>query len=318
VRVLVTGAAGFIGSTLVDRLLAEGHHVVGVDDLSSGSLDNLAEARALAVQRHGAFAFTDSDITDPGFLDVAAAAAPEVVCHLAAQVSVRASVADPTADATTNVVGTVNVLEAARLSGARKVVFASSGGSIYGSPAKLPVSERAGFAPASPYAAGKAAAELFLAAWRAMYQLEWTSLALANVYGPRQDPHGEAGVVAIFSGAMLAGRPTRVFGDGGQTRDYVYVDDVVDAFARGLTAGNGRRFNIGTGRQTTDLALHRVVAEAVGVDRQPEAAPARLGDLRAISVDPSSARAGLGWQPFTELAEGVRRTVEWFREGGRG
>jgi len=314
VRVLVTGAAGFIGSTLVDRLLADGHDVLGVDDLSNGSLENLAEARAGTRQRPGAFSFTRLDVADPGLVGLLGHTRPEVVCHLAAQVSVRASVATPLRDVTTNVLGTVNVLEAARLAGTRKVVFTSSGGSIYGSPAKLPVSERAGIDPQSPYAAGKAAGELYLGAWQAMYGLAYTSLALGNVYGPRQDPRGEAGVIAIFSGAMLAGMPTRVFGDGGQTRDYVYVDDVVDAFVRALAAGDGRRFNIGTGRQTSDLELHRLVAAEAGAPDAPEFAPARLGDLRAIALDPTAARGGLGWVPFTELPEGIRRTVGWFRE----
>ena len=315
-RVFVTGAAGFIGSTLVDRLLADRHEVVGVDDLSTGSLTNLAAARAETVSRRGAFEFNTLDITEPALADVVAAARPEVVCHLAAQVSVRTSVAEPCRDAATNVVGTVNLLEAARRAGVRKVVFASSGGSIYGSPARLPVSERHGLDPLSPYAAGKAAAELYLGAWQGMYGLDWTSLALANVYGPRQDPHGEAGVVAIFSAAMLAGEPTRVFGDGGQTRDYVFVDDVADAFVRALAAGGGRRFNIGTGRQTSDLELHAMVAGEVGRAADAEHAPARLGDLRAIAIDPTAARGGLGWQPFTPLAEGIRRTVDWFRRTG--
>jgi UDP-glucose 4-epimerase len=230
-------------------------------------------------------------------------------------VSVRISVADPARDVATNVLGTVHVLEGARRGGARKLVFASSGGSIYGSPARLPVSERFAVAPASPYAAGKAAGELYLGAWRQMYGLTFTSLALGNVYGPRQDPHGEAGVVAIFCGSMLAGEPTRVYGDGRQTRDYVYVDDVVDAFVRALSGGDGRRFNIGTGRQTTDIELHSLVAAACGAPDTPAHAPARIGDLRAIALDPTAARGGLGWTPFTPLPEGVARTVAWFRAG---
>lgn len=310
---LVTGGAGFIGSTLVDRLLADGHEVSAIDNLSTGRLENLAAARAANRTRPGCFSFTKADITDAGLTELVGRAAPEVICHLGAQVSVRHSVADPLADATTNLLGTVAVAEAARRAAVRKVVFASSGGSIYGNPARLPVSERAGIDPRSPYAAGKAAAELYLGAWQAMYGLRFTSLALGNVYGPRQDPHGEAGVVAIFSRAMLAGEPTRVFGDGGQSRDYVYVDDVADAFARALQAGDGRRFNIGTGRSTTDLALHTMVATATGAADNPEFAPARLGDLRAISLNPTAARAGLGWTPFTELEDGIALTVDYFR-----
>ncbi|GAC1328805.1 MAG: hypothetical protein NVSMB13_16140 [Mycobacteriales bacterium] len=220
-RIMVTGAAGFIGSNLVDRLLAEGHQVEAVDDLSTGRLENLAEARKVNADRAGAFSFTRFDITDPGLASVVARVQPEVICHLAAQIDVRVSVADPLADARLNVLGTINVLEAARLAGVRKVVFTSSGGSIYGEPTRLPVSERAGLDPRSPYAAGKAAGELYLGTWRAMYGLSYTALALGNVFGPRQDPHGEAGVVAIFATALLEGRPTTIFGDGTSSRDYV-------------------------------------------------------------------------------------------------
>lgn len=311
-RVLVTGAAGFIGSTLVDRLLADGRQVTGVDDLSSGRLENLAAARS-----SDSFTFHSADVVEPGLEELFAAERPEVVCHLAAQISVRVSVAEPRRDARANLLGTVAVLEAARLAGVRKVVFASSGGSIYGNPDRLPVTEAAEVAPRSPYAAAKAAAELYLGAWQAMYGLAFTSLALGNVYGPRQDPHGEAGVVAIFSAALLRGKPTRVFGDGGQSRDYVFVDDVVDAFARALQAGDGRRFNIGTGQGTTDLELHRIVAAAAGAPDRPESAPPRLGDLRAISLDPDAAREGLGWVPATSLEDGVARTVAYFRERGQ-
>lgn len=312
-RVLVTGGAGFIGSTLVDRLLADGHRVTVLDNLCTGHLGNLAAARDANRSRPGCFGFTKADISAGGLAELVARAHPEVVCHLAAQVSVRRSVSEPLADATTNLLGTVGLLEAARRAGVRKVVFASSGGSIYGNPTRLPVSERAGVDPHSPYAAGKAAAELYLGAWREMYGLHFTSLALGNVYGPRQDPHGEAGVVAIFCRAMLAGEATRVFGDGGQSRDYVFVDDVADAFARALEAGDDRRFNIGTAVSTTDLALHSLLAAATGAADRPQFAPARLGDLRAISLDPTAARAGLGWAPFTSLEEGVARTVEHFR-----
>jgi UDP-glucose 4-epimerase len=313
VRVLVTGAAGFIGSTLVDRLLAAGHEVVGVDNLSSGQLANLADARKANETRAGSFSFAAADVAAEEFVALTAKERPELICHLAAQVSVRTSVADPVADAITNVAGTVNVLEAARRAGVRKVIATSSGGSIYGSPVTLPVRERAGLDPQSPYAAGKASADLYLGTYRHLYGLQTTSLALANVYGPRQDPHGEAGVVAIFSGAMLAEQPTKVYGDGGQTRDYVFVDDVVDAYVRAFGAGDGRRLNVGTGVQTTDLALHSLVARATGTPDCPAYAPARPGDLRSIALDPSLARQVLGWEPFTGVADGVARTVDWFR-----
>jgi UDP-glucose 4-epimerase len=313
VRVLVTGAAGFIGSTLTDRLIADGHDVVGVDDLSTGKLANLASARAANKERRGAFSLVRMSVTDPSFADAVAKAAPEVVCHLAAQIDVRHSVADPLRDATVNVLGTINVLSAAQAAGVRKVVFTSSGGSIYGTQTKLPVSERVRPAPESPYAAAKAAGELYLHAFWKMYGLEYTALALANVYGPRQDPHGEAGVVAIFGTALLTGKPTKVFGDGGNTRDYVFVDDVVDAFVRALTAGNARRFNIGTGAQTTDRGLHTLVARAAGAADDPASAPARIGDARSSALDASAARAGLGWEPWTRIEDGVQATVDWLR-----
>jgi UDP-glucose 4-epimerase len=314
VRFLVTGAAGFIGSTLVDRLIADGHDVVGVDDMSSGKMANLASARAANKERRGAFSLTRLSVTDPGLADVVAKARPEVVCHLAAQIDVRKSVADPVNDATVNVVGTINLLEACRKAEVRKVVFTSSGGSIYGTQTKLPVNERVKPAPESPYAASKASGELYLNAFAKMYGLEYTSLALANVYGPRQDPHGEAGVVAIFGTAMLTGRPTKVFGDGGNTRDYVFVDDVVEAFVRASgPGGNGRRLNIGTGIQTTDRHLHSVVAAAAGAPDDPEHAPPRLGDARSIALDASAARQAIGWEPWTRLEDGVKATVEWLR-----
>ena len=315
-RVLVTGAAGFIGSTLTDRLIADGHDVTGLDDLSTGKLANLASARAANKERRGAFAFVRQPVTDSELAGTVAKARPEVICHLAAQIDVRKSVADPLHDATTNVLGTVNVLSSAVAAGVRKVVFTSSGGSIYGTqpPAKLPVSERVRPAPESPYAAAKASGELYLHAFASMYGLEYTALALANVYGPRQDPHGEAGVVAIFGTAMLEGRPTKVFGDGGNTRDYVFVDDVVDSFVRACgDRGDGRRFNIGTGVQTTDRQLHSIVAKAVGAADDPEHAPPRVGDARSIALDASAARAGLGWEPWTRIEDGVATTVDWLR-----
>ena len=313
-RVLVTGAAGFIGSTLVDRLVNDGHDVAGLDDLSTGTMANLANARAANKERRGAFSLTRMSVTDPGLAAAVAKARPEVICHLAAQIDVRHSVADPIRDATINVVGTINLLEAARAAGVRKVVFTSSGGSIYGTQTKLPVSERVRPAPESPYAASKASGELYLHAFSAMYGLDYTSLALANVYGPRQDPHGEAGVVAIFGLAMLGGRPTKVFGDGGNTRDYVFVDDVVEAFVLACgDRGNGKRFNIGTGVQTTDRELHTLVAKAAGAADEPEYAPPRVGDARSIALDASAARAGLGWEPWTALPDGIQTTVDWLR-----
>ena len=308
-RALVTGAAGFIGSTLVDRLLADGHSVAGVDDLSSGRVANLDTARASA-----AFEFAQADIAHADLIALLADTRPDVVFHLAAQIDVRRSVADPEFDAAVNVVGTVRLAEAARRAGVRKVVHTSSGGSIYGVPQQYPTSEQTPPDPASPYAASKLSGEVYLNTFRHLYGMDCSHIAPANVYGPRQDPHGEAGVVAIFVKAMLAGEPTRIYGDGSNTRDYVFVDDVVDAFvAASGTAGGGQRFNIGTGVETTDRRLHSVVAAAAGAPDDPRIEAARLGDLKRSCLDPRRAELVLGWRPKVDLEAGVARTVEYFR-----
>ncbi|MEU7695203.1 NAD-dependent epimerase/dehydratase family protein [Microbispora hainanensis] len=301
-RALVTGGAGFIGSTLVDRLLADGHEVAVVDDLSSGNVRN--PDAPLHVM----------DVRDPALAELAERWRPEVVCHLAAQISVRRSVADPVTDARVNIEGTVNVLEAARRAGARKIVYASSV-AVYGRPAVIPVPGDAHTDPRSPYAASKLGGELYLATYRALYGLEYTTLVLSNVYGPRQSPEGEAGVVAIFTDALLAGKPTVVFGDGSQTRDYVFVEDVVDGFARACgPRGDGRRVNLGTGVQTTDRELHRLIAAAAGAPDEPGFEPPRLGDLPAMAVDPAPAYEALGWRPRHDLPTGLKATVEWARQ----
>ncbi|MDV7135044.1 NAD-dependent epimerase/dehydratase family protein [Williamsia muralis] len=307
-RTLVTGGAGFIGSTLVDRLLADGHDVVALDDFSRGARSNLTGA----VER--GCRIVEGDLTVADLETVVAQAQPEVIFHLAAQIDVRTSVSDPVADAQVNVVGTVRLAEAARRAGVRKIVFTSSGGSIYGSPEHLPVAESAPVAPMSPYAAAKVSGEVYLNMYRSLYGLDCTHIAPANVYGPRQDPHGEAGVVAIFARNLLSGSTTKLFGDGGNTRDYVYVDDVVQAFVlAGGELGGGQRFNVGTGAATSDRALHTLVAEAAHAPDEPVYEPARLGDVRDSSIDGSLAGAVLGWYPQVPLAEGVRRTVEYFR-----
>jgi UDP-glucose 4-epimerase len=227
---------------------------------------------------------------------------------------VRRSVADPEFDATVNVVGTVRLAEAARRAGVRKVVHTSSGGSVYGVPSDYPTGETAPTDPASPYAASKVAGEIYLNTFRHLHGMDCSHVAPSNVYGPRQDPHGEAGVVAIFINALLAGEPTTVFGEGGNTRDYVYVGDVVDAFVRASgTAGAGQRFNIGTGVETSDRALHTAVAAAVGAPDEPRFAPPRLGDLARSCLDVRKAEMVLGWRPQVRLDEGLRQTVEHFR-----
>ncbi len=309
-KALVTGGAGFIGSNLVDLLVADGAEVTVVDDFSRGRLQNLGPATDAAGKR---LSVIEMDVRDPGLSDLVDRVRPDVVFHLAAQISVSASVVDPRYDADVNVLGTVNLATAARDAGVRSIVFASSGGSIYGTPERLPVDETAPLAPASPYAVSKVAGEFYLNSFSRLAGIRCTHLALANVYGPRQSPEGEAGVVAIFASALLAGRPTKVFGDGGNTRDYVFVEDVAGAFMLAATADTDRmRFNIGTGVQTSDLQLHRLVALAAGSVAHAEHAPARLGDVRDSAVDSGLAKRVLGWRPRYELADGIARTVEYF------
>ncbi|MDT5266072.1 MAG: UDP-glucose 4-epimerase [Mycobacterium sp.] len=308
-RTLVTGAAGFIGSTLVDRLLADGHSVIGVDDLSSGRSTNLGPA-----ERYDGFEFAKADIVDADLIGLLADTKPEAVFHLAAQISVKRSVDDPQFDSSVNVVGTVRLAEAARMAGVRKVVHTSSGGSVYGTPPVYPTSEDVAVDPASPYAASKVCGEVYLNMFRNLYGLDCSHIAPANVYGPRQDPHGEAGVVAIFAQALLSGRPTKIFGDGTDTRDYVFVDDVVDAFVRASgEVGGGQRFNVGTGVETSTRQLHSAIAAAVGAPDEPELHPPRLGDLKRSCLDIGRASAVLGWSPKVALEDGVARTVDFFR-----
>ena len=314
-RTLVTGAAGFIGSNLVDRLLSEGHHVVGIDNFSSGNSANLQRALCGEDASGGRFRLVQIDIQAPEFVDIVAAVNPDVVFHLAAQVDLRASVTDPQFDARSNVLGTINLCEASRRAGVRKVVYAASGGSRYGAPARLPVEEGSPLAPLSPYAVAKLAGELYLGAYAGMYGLAPICLALANVYGPRQNPHGEDGVIAIFGSALISGRPVTVYGDGTATRDYVYVEDVVDAFVRAGQAPTSvtGTYNIGTGRQTTVAEVHRLIASLQHEPAPPQYADARTGELQAIALDTRRAKQDLGWTPLVDVAEGIERTVRWLR-----
>lgn len=313
-KALVTGGAGFIGSTLVDRLLAEGHTVDVVDNLSSGSLANLAEARGAGSHR---FNFLQLDVRSTDLVDLMARRKPEVVFHLAAQADVRVSVEDPVLDADVNILGSLRVLEGARRAGARKVVFASSGGTIYGDVDRLPVKESQPQKPLSPYGVAKKAVGDYLYAYRELHGLEYTALALANVYGARQDLRGEAGVVAIFAGHLLAGEPCLIFGDGNQTRDFVYVDDVVDAFSRAGERGSGLLCNVGTGIETSVNDLYAAMARNAGVNAQPIYMPARAGELQRSCLDPSRATIHLGWKPWTTVDKGTAAVLEWSRGHAR-
>jgi UDP-glucose 4-epimerase len=306
-RCIVTGGAGFIGSTLVDRLVATDWEVLVVDDLTSGKRTNLSAAAA-----SGSCRLEVMDIGAPGLLDAFSQHRPEVVFHLAAQASVAASVRDPAGDAAVNIVGTLRVLDAARRSGVRKVVFAASGGTLYGDvgPESLPVDETNPRRPQSPYGLSKKIGIDYLAMYEEMYGLDYTALALANVYGPRQDPHGEAGVIAIFTGEVLAGRPCRIDGDGEQTRDFVYVDDVARAFVLAADSGGGAVLNIGTGEQVSVNHLFGLLAAAARKTVATVSGPARPSDVRFSALDARLAADQLGWEPEVSLAEGLLHTVE--------
>lgn len=314
-RYLVTGACGFIGSTLVDRLLAEGDEVIGIDNLSTGVPANLDQALRYNRIRPGKFTFLKADIQATELVGIVDGANPDVVCHLAAQVDLRASVTDPQFDARANVLGTINLLEATRRAGVRRLVYAASGGSRYGAPTSLPVAESAPLNPLSPYAVAKVAGEMYIRAYASMYGIAPICLGLSNVYGPRQNPFGEAGVIAVFGSRMISGKPVTVYGDGTATRDYVYVDDVVDAFVRAGRAplSTVGTYNIGTGQQASVAEVHRAIAAVLDDPAPPCFAASRTGELHEIALDATQARNELGWEPAVDLAEGIERTMRWLR-----
>lgn len=309
-RTLVTGGAGFIGSHVVDRLLADGHAVDVIDNLSTGRREQANPAARLHV----------CDIRSVWLDDAFAVARPEAVVHLAAQASVARSVTDPRFDASVNVLGTLAVLDAARRAAVGRVVFASTGGAAYGDTDVLPTPEAHPARPASPYGAAKLAAELYLDCWAGLTGGRTLALRLANVYGPRQDPHGEAGVVAIFTGRLLAGQPCVINGDGRQTRDYVYVGDVVEAnvAATALDHPAAGPVNIGTGVETDVTTLHATLAEITGSRTPPTHGAAKAGEQQRSVLDAARAERVLGWRPKTPLTEGLEKTVEFFRAGRPG
>src|SRR4051794_26941706 len=296
-RTIVTGGAGFIGSHIVEALLARGDEVHIVDDLSSGKLENVPDGATLHVH----------DVRE-SLEALAQETQAQAFLHLAAQVDVRVSVAEPKLDAEINVLGTVNVLEAARLTGAR-VVFASTGGAIYGECAR-PAREDDPCLPLSPYGASKLAAEGYLGAYARLFGTPHLALRFGNVYGPRQDPHGEAGVVAIFLGRLREGEPCRIFGDGSQSRDYVYVGDVARAMIAALDSGKGGVLNIGTGIATSVLKLYEACRLVAGSDAEPVYEPERPGELGRSVLDPALAAETLGFRAETALPEGVAATLE--------
>jgi UDP-glucose 4-epimerase len=307
-RCLVTGGAGFIGSNLVDALLARGDEVTVVDDLSTGRRQNLDGALAAGAQ------LVEQDIRDAAaMIGLVQDAGPEAIFHLGAQIDVRKSIADPAFDASINVGGTANVLEAARVADVGRVVFASTGGAIYGEGQgqQLPLAEDAPLAPLAPYGQSKFAAEGYMSLYERLYGLSGVSLRLGNVFGPRQDPLGEAGVIAIFCGCLRAGEQPTVYGDGRQTRDYIYVGDVVEAALAASTAVTTGPINVGTGVGTDVLALIERLRDLEGAESfEAQFAPPRTGEVQSISIDPARAAAELGWRAKTGLDEGLRLTLE--------
>jgi UDP-glucose 4-epimerase len=302
-KVLVTGGAGFIASHVVDVLIANGHTVVVVDDLSTGRIGNLNPAAT----------FVHMDIRDPALRDVFERERPDVVDHHAAQMDVRRSIVDPIFDASVNVLGSINVLECARATGVRRVVYISTGGAVYGEPEYVPCDEAHPVNPICQYGASKHTVEHYLFMYQVNYGLDYTVLRYPNVYGPRQDPHGEAGVVAIFTGQMLSGQQVVINGDGEQVRDFVYVGDCARANLLAIERGRNGIYNLGSGNGTTVNTIFRTLRAATGYRRDPRYGPAKLGETRAIYLDARKAAAELRWTPTVDLEAGIRETVRYFQ-----
>jgi len=305
-RALVAGGAGFIGSHVVDRLLAEGHTVAVIDDLSSGRLSNLS----------GEAEFIQGDVRGERAAQALKAFKPDFLFHLAAQIDVRKSVADPAFDADVNVVGLLRMLKAAEEVGTRRVVFSSSGGTVYGEAETLPTDESAPTDPVSPYGIAKLTCERYIAYFTRWTQISGVCLRYANVYGPRQDPHGEAGVVAIFGGRLLKGETCAIFGDGEATRDYVHVSDVAEANFLAMERGEGLCINIGTGVETSVNDLYAARAAGCGVSEPAEHKPARAGELQRSALSNRMAAEVLGWAPKIELRAGLAAYVDYLRAQG--
>jgi len=302
-KAIVTGGAGFIGSHICDALIERGIEVAVIDNLSSGRKQNLAPDAA----------FYEADVRDESVRDIFAKEKPNYLFHLAAQMDVRKSVADPMYDASVNIGGTANLLEAGRASGLEKTIYAATGGAMYGEPNVLPADENTPIGPLCPYGISKGTAEHYLELYRKLYGMNYTSLRFPNVYGPRQDPHGEAGVVAIFSQLMLSGKQPKIFGDGTMTRDYLYVGDVVEANMLALEKGSGMAMNLGRGTEITVQQIFDGVRDAAGCDIEPNYVPERLGEVAHISLDASLAKKTLGWKPKVELLDGLARAVDFYR-----
>ncbi len=303
-RILVTGGAGFIGSNVVDGYLSEGHELAVFDNLSSGRREFVDPRATLFV----------GDLTSAGDVERCVAGfKPEVVCHHAAQIDVRHSVTDPIHDARTNVLGSLTLLQSCTRQGVRKVIYSSTGGALYGEGRFLPATEDHPVNPESPYGVSKHTVEHYLYLWKLLHGLDYTVLRYPNIYGPRQNPHGEAGVNAIFIGLMLDGQRPRIFGSGDQVRDYLYVGDVVAANRIALERGSGLVLNLGTGVGTSVNDIVRTINDLLGTRIEPIYEPPRPGEVQRIYLDASRARETLGWTPTVTFADGLRRTIEWHR-----
>jgi UDP-glucose 4-epimerase len=313
VNALVTGGAGFIGSNIVDGLLTRGARVTIVDDLSTGRRGNLDDALATGATLH------ELDVSDAAALRaLMELERPDVVFHLAAQIDVRKSVDDPVADARINVEGTINVLSAAHATGVRRVVYSATGGAVYGEAEQVPTPEDAPERPLAPYGQSKLTGEGYCALFTRLHGLSTVALRYANVYGPRQDPLGEGGVIAIFCGCLAEGRTPTIFGDGEQTRDFVYVGDVVEANLMAADAALTGSYNVGTGIETSVLELVATLdALELGAPLAPRHADARAGEVRRSCLDAARLRDALGWTPRTSLADGLRRTLDHVAAGAR-
>lgn len=303
-KILITGGAGFIGSNIADAYIANGNSVVIVDDLSSGKQENVNPKAK----------FYKTDIRDEGIEKIFETEKPDMVNHLAAQIDVRKSVANPINDAMINVIGMLNIMQNCIKYKVKKVIAVSSGGVVYGEPKVIPTPETEPIEPLCPYGVTKFTMELYLNYYFHTYGLKYTTMRYSNVYGPRQDPHGEAGVIAIFTSRLMGGKPCTIFGDGKANRDYVFVRDVVKANVLALEKGDREAFNIATGKMTSVNELYKMMADICGVKEPPAYAPARLGELQNSCLKVDKAKKLLGWQPEHTIEEGLRITIEWFKE----
>jgi len=303
-KILVTGGAGFVGSHLVDKLITQGNKVIVVDNLSTGKKENINKKAK----------FYKLDICSPKIFEVFKKEKPEIVFHLAAQVNVRRSIEDPINDAKINILGSLNILDACRKFKVKKIIFSSTGGAIYGDAKIVPTKENYPPKPESPYGIAKLTIENYLDFYKKVYGLNYISLRFANVYGPSQDPKGEAGVVAIFTNKLLKGERPTIFGDGKQTRDFIYVDDVVSALIKSMNyKGKETIFNVGTGIETSVNQLFKLISKILGIKIKPIYAPPKPGELKRSCLDISKFKRELKWQPKYNLEEGLKETIKWFK-----